>query len=1773
MRTATSAELALLASDDYAVHARVRTTDAAGVERNLAELAGHDWVTDLEWGDTIEQVSATASVTLWREEADGDTVAPLRADAALNGTGRLLDLGRPLSVDVAIVTSGATPAATDWRAVYAGRIEEIDSAASETDVSLGAQDLAARLLATTIEKEEEYGSAAGTPLQSVMRALLDRWGFASVPLVVRGDPAWSIRPYKQAAGGSLMDALRTLVQGRGWDVRFLWSGTDAAFRLTLWQPDRAATTAVHTFAAGDVLGVRRLALSLADIRNVAEVEYREPVTGTRRTIVEVNQPSIDAYGRRWMRFVEGDDSPIDTETEARTMGAAAVADLGWPNAEQEIDVRLWPLAEVADYYAFAPNAWYSTEQLAAVVSYRHRISEGERITTITTRGKPAASARDWFARGSGDGALVGIPEVSATVSYNGPTATVRLSGDSDTATIYEQESTDGGATWNAVVQVVAGREGSVQRTASTTAVRELRYYGQSSAGVAGAPVRVALDRYVSGDEIKPSAPTASVAPDATSATYAPVLVYSGVLGAGATGPLTWRRRILTGDAPADWPATWETTVLPQTEAVPALAKLPKRVEMQVRDSAGRIGEANWTVRPILPGIGGGGLVDETQNMEGGFKPFARGFHSLGDVQDDATYRRVGAGYTDTGNRLISLYRGAVNEPAINLFKRGTDTLGDVLDGGGFSRTTPNEKAGAGYGYTGLDSAGWAKLGIRRNALIGNVSARRVENTGHGVFLEVFEQDIADWLFVSAGARSIVAGAGVAGGNVLECVAQVWARAPDNIPYDPSKLYRLRARIRQTVAPTVGGSAIYIGVEGVGADGVTLVSTSGTNNTGGQHYVAANGSTLAAGGDWGEFTGWFRGYGTVTTGSGPDAPSGLNAAVRYFRPLFIVNYSGGDGTAQIDELAVDVFDEQGLLRTYKAIKPGGLAIHEIPWTRGGTEEPPTNLFKRGSDTLGDVLATPTRSFFHPSFSDTAFQPISILRGGVNEGADNLFKRGSNTMTDVADDSTYRRVGAAYTDISNRLASVYRGAAVEPADNLFKIGVNTVDQIAEGATYKRTTADEKAGAARGYAGLDGSGYATVGIRSTALFGERQVAQALGSQSGAQLNPNPDFANGITGYSVYDNNNSGGITLDLVNGQDVPNGTGNALRVSVAANAVSSPGRGGWTLYLGYDGGVSKPGYYHQGSEIYYTIRALIPSGYTIYHASNTIGNGASVTWLGSQAGTGAIQDYVLRVKIGVGGTFATTGFFYIGGPVNTVLMYWYVYLVDAVDVRQQAVIHTGAGLRGSGGERLTDAHVVTAHPDATRSGGAALTSLFQKSVDTAASVVEDSLRSFVDTTYLNARRPAYVYRATLGEPVDNLFKKDTDTFASINGLLPDIKFDATSNVVKQIGRRKQSKISGGGTVAFSSTAVLTASARFISIPDALSSQGYFNFTIPAGGISIPAWNGLYFRARVGGGAGIADVALGSNTADTLVGYFTAPYTTYAPPDPTTGLVDYLIGYRSGDNDALYLSDGRIVRLGGSILGGTSTVQEGEVGDGKIVSGRDLTASGYWDASKRPANIYKGATVESVENLFKKGTDTLDAVVPTATKAAVHPAYLRNGVSDIGFVSRNAVEDVVNLFKLSSNTLDQVAEGTTYVRTTATEKTGAARAANALDASSRLSDQRRLNQVVSANAGSLQATIPLSYAWDSTNAVYVITAGAHSVQYGFGTVSYNAATANGMADNTYYCYYLDPDFAGGSRILYADRNRLAVLRDGAYYLGKVVLPAPGSSGTGAGGGTTPV
>ncbi|MFD7338475.1 hypothetical protein ACFV98_21070 [Streptomyces violascens] len=150
-----------------------------------------------------------------------------------------------------------------------------------------------------------------------------------------------------------------------------------------------------------------------------------------------------------------------------------------------------------------------------------------------------------------------------------------------------------------------------------------------------------------------------------------------------------------------------------------------------------------------------------------------------------------------------------------------------------------------------------------------------------------------------------------GPTVLEATGQVQLAATTRIAYDPDTLYRVSARIRATSQAPDGPPMVYVGVVGLGADGLIKVNRDGQDSADAQHYVAAHGRPLATGDGWTTYTGYMRGRTSAGTPApagaftDPRSPAALHTDVRFVRPMVWLNYGASTAAVmQVDTVLVE-----------------------------------------------------------------------------------------------------------------------------------------------------------------------------------------------------------------------------------------------------------------------------------------------------------------------------------------------------------------------------------------------------------------------------------------------------------------------------------------------------------------------------------------------------------------------------------------------------------------------------------------------------------------------------------------------------------------------------------------------------------------------------------------------------------------------------------------------------------------------------------------------------
>ena len=139
------------------------------------------------------------------------------------------------------------------------------------------------------------------------------------------------------------------------------------------------------------------------------------------------------------------------------------------------------------------------------------------------------------------------------------------------------------------------------------------------------------------------------------------------------------------------------------------------------------------------------------------------------------------------------------------------------------------------------------------------------------------------------------------------------------------------------------------------------------------------------------------------------------------------------------------------------------------------------------------------------------------------------------------------------------------------------------------------------------------------------------AMAVRQGRKLYLDEEFAAGLNHIVVYDNYNTGLVTITRSNTiQDLPNSSGYSLIITHAGSG-EAPGYGGVRQVM-YSG-INKTSVQ--------LFRAKLPVGYAFNLASNGVGTGGSNYWLSNNAGTGKWEWYIHVLQSGTGGTFSTSG----------------------------------------------------------------------------------------------------------------------------------------------------------------------------------------------------------------------------------------------------------------------------------------------------------------------------------------------------------------------------------------------------------------------------------------------------------------------------------------------------------------------------------------------------
>lgn len=400
-RTHSGPHRTLLGGQSLNFHHKVEVENETGTWIDLTA-----WTQTIDWNESIDSPVMGGVVKFIREHGTGGTLslAPLISGSTLNvddfaAYSPLIHPGRGFRYSLAVTSAGVAPVGGDWHLVFDGQLDEPDAAQEPNTVAVNIRDIGARPLDQIIEEEREYGSDVGIPIETVLEQMWADNGFPGVTIALPdGSPGAVVHPYKQARGGSLFEAGRTLALQIGWDLRHRWGSGDS-FELTLGDVDRTKTTADLTIPPSEYLKVTKAVIDDQFIRNVGKLKYTNRASGTIGSVTASDSASINTFGRRYIEIAEDWTKGISSESEAQNMLDAVIADLKDPIVDFDIQTfYLWPV-QLHDLIETPSNTvHFDSAQKLAVVGMQVHVEKDLVTQTLQTRGKPAGAYAEWIKR-------------------------------------------------------------------------------------------------------------------------------------------------------------------------------------------------------------------------------------------------------------------------------------------------------------------------------------------------------------------------------------------------------------------------------------------------------------------------------------------------------------------------------------------------------------------------------------------------------------------------------------------------------------------------------------------------------------------------------------------------------------------------------------------------------------------------------------------------------------------------------------------------------------------------------------------------------------------------------------------------------------------------------------------------------------------------------------------------------------------------------------------------------------------------------------------------------------------------------------------------------------------------------------------------------------------------------------------------------------------------------------------------------------------------------
>lgn len=320
-------------------------------------------------------------------------------------------------------------------------------------------------------------------------------------------------------------------------------------------------------------------------------------------------------------------------------------------------------------------------------------------------------------------------------------------------------------------------------------------------------------------------------------------------------------------------------------------------------------------------------------------------------------------------------------------------------------------------------------------------------------------------------------------------------------------------------------------------------------------------------------------------------------------------------------------------------------------------------------------------------------IKIAKDEINLGVSSTYETKTNVETKIssskteaintsksyADTKKAEAISTASTDATNKVNS-----AKTELNTAINKKANSTDVYKKTETYTKSETDSKVNVAKDSITQSvANTYETKSESTTKYNTATAIAKAM--NEGKVIHTDIAFRTGSNNVGTYNNTGNGNVVVERIGKpSDCPTTSTHCLRIT--HKGVASPGLGGFYQTI-----------QSRANAIFIQkFVAMLPSGYTLNTASNSMGSGYSDKWLTSNKGTGKWETYIRQVTCGSTGTFSNGGHVYVTGttPTTATPLVWYLASCTAIDITDTDERVTDLTSRVSKAEqKITDSAIIS------------------------------------------------------------------------------------------------------------------------------------------------------------------------------------------------------------------------------------------------------------------------------------------------------------------------------------------------------------------------------------------------------------------------------------------------------------------------------------------------